>query len=79
MPDEKPLKALAKLSELLERASYDRVEEARIKDGNTRQFHYLRAAARLEGKPYAVKIVVREDGNGHWFYDHHLTEQKGPA
>jgi hypothetical protein len=79
MPDAKPLKAVAKLPELLEQAAYDHAEAPRVRDGNTRQFHYLRAMAQLEGKTHDVKIVVREDGNGHWFYDHHLTEQKRPV
>jgi HK97 family phage portal protein len=79
MPDAKPMKALAKLPQILETSSYDHSESPKGKAGSIRQFHYLRTGVNLEGTPHDVKIVVREDNNGHWFYDHHLTEQKRPV
>ena len=42
---------------------------------NVRAVHIFQAKANLEGTPHNVKITVKEDNNGHWFYDHHLTEQ----
>ena len=79
MPDAKPLKALAKLPELLKGASYDHSVVPQNLAANVRQFHVFRSAANLEGILHDVKIVVREDNNGHWFYDQQLTEQKRPV
>ena len=79
MPDAKPLMALAKLPELLERAGYEQSTSPANQAGNVRRFHIFRVEANLQGVPHDVKIVVREDNNGHWFYDHHLTEQKRPV
>ena len=79
MPDPKPLKAMAKLPELLGGTSYNRADEPKDKAPNVRKFHVFKASATLASVPHDVKIVVREDNNGHWFYNLPLTENKRPV
>jgi hypothetical protein len=75
MPDRKPLKALAKLDKLLEEATHAGRHPPRNEAPNVRAVHVFNAKTNLEGAPHNVKIIVKEDNNGHWFYDHHVTEQ----
>ena len=76
LPDAKPAMALAKLPELLESAAWDRDDIPREPDQNIRKWHYLKSVVLLDGKRHIAEIKVREDGNGHWFYDQHLMLQK---
>ena len=76
LPDAKPAMALAKLPELLESAEWDHDDIPREPDQNIRTWHYLKAAVLLEGRRHIAEIKVREDGNGHWFYDQHLVLEK---
>jgi hypothetical protein len=75
MPDKKPLKALAKLDELLQESTYGETRAPVNEAPNVKAVHIFHAKANLEGIPHDVKINVKEDNNGHWFYGHHLTEQ----
>ena len=45
-------------------------------DQNIRKWHYLKAAVLFDGRRHIAEIKVREDGNGHWFYDQHLILEK---
>ena len=76
LPDAKPAMALAKLPELLESAAWDRDEPPREPDQNIRTWHYLTSPVILAGERHLAEIKVREDGNGHWFYDQHLMLEK---
>jgi excinuclease ABC subunit A len=76
LPDAKPAMAMAKLPELLELAAWDRDEAPRKPDQNIRMWHYLKVAVVLGGQHHVAEIKIREDGNGHWFYDQHLVLQK---
>ena len=75
LPDKKPLKALAKLDELLS-THYIGPETPRNKGENVSAMHRLVALADLDGVPHRVKIIVMEDNNGNRFYDHHVLEEK---
>jgi excinuclease ABC subunit A len=76
LPDAKPVMAMAKLPELLESAAWDRDEIPHKPDQNIRSWHYLKAGVLLAGQFHLAEIKIREDGNGHWFYDQHLMLQK---
>ena len=45
-------------------------------DQNVRRWHYLKSAVVLADQRHIAEIKVREDGNGHWFYDQHLILQE---
>jgi hypothetical protein len=73
LPDAKPAMAMAKLPELLQSAAWDRDEVPRKPDQNVRIWHYLKHNVMLQGNRHVAQIKIREDGNGHWFYDQHLV------
>lgn len=79
LPDKGPLKALAKLPELLEDAVY---ESSRLPEGNEQNvhmYHYFVADLQFEGIQSVSRLKIREDNNGNWFYDQHIQEKaKGP-
>ena len=76
LPDAKPAMAMAKLPELLESATWDHDDVPRTPDQNIRNWHYLKSIILLNDKRHIAEIKVREDGNGHWFYDQHLMLEK---
>jgi hypothetical protein len=75
--DPRKLKLFAAIPDLIEHgAKVD--SQADIK--GTRQvkaWHYLRGVVDLEGKPTSVTLSVREDGNGHFYYNH-VVEDAAP-
>ena len=76
LPDAKPAMGMAKLPELLESATWDHDDVPRTPDRNIRKWHYLESIVLFDGKRHVAEIKVREDGNGHWFYDQHLMLEK---
>ncbi len=76
LPDAKPAMAMAKLPELLESATWDHDDVPRAPDRNIHTWHYFESIVLLDGKRHVAEIKVREDGNGHWFYDQHLMLEK---
>jgi hypothetical protein len=75
MPDAKPLAAIEVLPQLLESAEYRNSEAYRGDDKNTRGFHYFTAPLTVDGAPHTTTLKIREDANGHFFYDQHIVEQ----
>jgi hypothetical protein len=41
----------------------------------TRAYHYLQATVDLDGRPVRVGVTVREDANGHLYYNHNPVEE----
>ncbi len=81
LPDAKPAMLLAKLPEVLDAMVWDHDEAPRTPDNNIRKWHYFKIGVSIDGEPYTAEIKVREDANGHWFYDQHVELQKkeGPT
>jgi excinuclease ABC subunit A len=73
LPDFKPAMAMSRLPQLLESAVWDRDESPMQPDQNIRAWHHFACGMLLQGKPHIARIKVREDGNGHWFYDQHVV------
>ena len=82
LPDAKPAMLLAKLPEIIASMTWDHEEEPRSPDRNIRRWHYFSIEVSLASVPHKAEIKIREDANGHWFYDQRvrLAENKeGPA
>jgi hypothetical protein len=73
LPDARPALALAKLPEILESAEYVRSVQPVGKAQNVRLYHFFTADLTISGKPMSTVVKVREDNNGHWYYDQHVT------
>jgi Large polyvalent protein-associated domain 3 len=43
-------------------------------DTTTHVYHYLRTQFELEGETLAARIVIREDKEGHFHYDHTVED-----
>jgi hypothetical protein len=76
LPDKAPVKALAKLPEIIASARYDSSQLPAGDEQNVRMYHYFEADVRLAGVASLSRIKVREDNNGNWFYDQHITAKK---
>ena len=74
LPDAGPLRALAKLPEILEAAKYvSSAKPRRADDRNIKAYHYFAADLEIDGQSLATLVKVFEDGNGNWYYDQHIT------
>jgi phage gp29-like protein len=76
LPDKKPALALSVLPALLADAIIERTEQPRTADQNVKSWHYLSASLEVDGVPHESTIKVREDANGAFYYDQHVTERK---
>jgi len=75
LPDAKPGLALRVLSSLIEAAIPDHIEPPRIADKNVKGWHYLKASLEIDGIEHETTIKVREDANGSFYYDQHVTQK----
>ena len=69
------------LPELFANAVY--VGSAAAKDikrePNTKAYHRLVSKARMDGVTFDIALLVREDNNGHYHYNHTLFKESGPG
>lgn len=78
LPDNKPALALGVLPILLESAKHEKSQPSRDLDKNIKAWHTFVADLTIDGKPHATRLKVREDNNGHLYYDQHVTEKNDP-
>lgn len=43
----------------------------------TRAYHFLTAPVEMDGKSFQVGVMIREDANGHLYYNHNSLEDEG--
>ncbi len=75
LPDVLPIKALAKLPEILENAEYVTSKEPVGDEKNILAYHYFTADLLMEGEPVVTAVKVFEDNQGNWYYDQHVTKK----
>jgi hypothetical protein len=71
------LELLPKLIEILRRAKYawsEKPQPEKAKDSGVKAFHRFRIRAKYGEQQKIVDVVVREDQNGLFHYDHHLVD-----
>jgi len=78
LPDHGPALALTVLPHLLKTASFDSTHVPPVSDGNIKAWHVLQADLNIDGLPHTTFLKIREDGNGHYYYDQHVTKRKDP-
>lgn len=74
--DPRKLRAFAALPELLNTADHVEDVPPRADKGekNVKAYHYLEGTVDIGGEPTRVGITVREDNNGHFYYNHSVQE-----
>lgn len=75
LPDATPMMAIAKLPEILAAAKYERSQLPRNKEKNVKMFHVFSMPLRMRGQDAQTQLKIREDNNGHWYYDQHVTKK----
>lgn len=74
--DPRKLRAFAALPELLLNGqlvnSLPPVDQSR--EPSTRAYHFIRGDVKIAGERHPVGIMVREDNNGHFFYNHSMQD-----
>jgi hypothetical protein len=46
---------------------------------NTKAYHYIRGPIEVGGKAYDIGVMIREDNNGHLYYNHRADESAAQA
>lgn len=67
--DIRGMRIVAGLKKVLENAIYLKTEEPKDQGRNIKAFHHYGALVSLDGPELFIRVSVREDNNGNFFYD----------
>lgn len=75
LPDELPALALSTLPSLLKTSELLKTETPRRSNAQIHAVHYFAGELDIDGERHSTQIKVREDGNGHFYYDQHVVKR----